>query len=108
MDIVIGAKNFKLTPAINEYVNEKVGKLAHFWGEIIRAHVELSTARLKTEGDVSHVHVRLEVPGPDLEAEADSSEMYSAIDIVLPKLEKQIAKARGKAQGRRRSIKSKL
>ena len=103
MNIVIGAKNFKLTPALTEYVEEKIGKLEHFWSEIIRANVELATARIKSAGELAHVRVWLEVPGRDLEAEVDAAEMYAAIDLILPKLEKQIAKARGKAKERRRS-----
>lgn len=103
MNIVVGAKNFRLTPALTTYVEEKVGKLEHFWSEIIRANVELSVGRVKSAGEIFHVRVLLEVPGRDIEAEVEAPGMYTAIDIILPKLEKQIAKARGKMKARRRA-----
>ncbi|HCU47925.1 TPA: ribosome-associated translation inhibitor RaiA [Patescibacteria group bacterium] len=98
MNIIVGAKNFKLTPALTSYVEDKIRKLEHFWGRIIRANVELSTARVKSAGEQAHVRVWLEVPGPDIEAEVEGPDMYAAIDLVMPKLERQIGRARGKAK----------
>ncbi|MFA4936723.1 MAG: ribosome-associated translation inhibitor RaiA [Patescibacteria group bacterium] len=106
MDIIISAKNFKLTPSLITYTEEKVGKVERFWGEIIRANVELSVGRVKSAGNISQVRVWLEVSGPDIEAESEAADMHAAIDLVVPKLESQIRKMRGKVLSRQRKLKS--
>ncbi|MFH1112133.1 MAG: ribosome-associated translation inhibitor RaiA [Patescibacteria group bacterium] len=105
MDIIVSAKNFKLTPSLVTYTEEKIGKIARFWSEIIRANVELSVGRVKSAGNIFNIRVWLEVPGPDLEAEVEAHDMHEGVDLVLSKLESQIRKARGKALKRHRKIK---
>jgi putative sigma-54 modulation protein len=104
MDIIISAKDFKLTPSLKTYVEQKVGKLAHYWSKIIRARVELKIDHKQKSGDIFHIEVCLEVPGPDIAMNTKASEMHSAIDIVVPKLERQIVKIKGKFEARNRKV----
>lgn len=104
MDIIIGAKDFKLTPSLKTYVEQKVGKLARYWSKIIRARVEFKIDHKQKSGDIFHIEVCLEVPGPDIAINAKASEIYSAINIVVPKLERQIVKVKGKFEARNRSL----
>lgn len=104
MDLIVSGKNIKLTPSLKNYVSEKVGKLAGFWGKIIRARVELNVEKSAKEGKASEVNVNLEVPGKDITAQVKASEMHEAIDLVVPKLESQIRKAKGKMEDKIRRL----
>ncbi|MBU1038643.1 ribosome-associated translation inhibitor RaiA [Patescibacteria group bacterium] len=96
MDFIISGKNFKLTPSIKKYVQDKFSKLSKYWGKIIRARIELKVDKAHKSGQLSGVDVVLEVPGPDIRAEQKASEMHEAIDLVMPKLERQLNKAKDK------------
>ena len=102
MDIIISGKDFKLTPSLKTYVTEKVGKLSHYWNKIIRARVELDVDRNKKSGDLYRAQVWLEVPGKDIEVGGKASDMHAAIDMLMPKLERLIAKAKGKGEAKLR------
>jgi putative sigma-54 modulation protein len=104
MDITIGAKDFKLTPSLKSYVEQKVGKLARYWGKIIRVRVELNIDHKQKTGDIFQVDVLVEVPGPDITMSAKANEMHAAIDMIVPKLERQIVKMKGKFEARNRTI----
>ncbi len=97
MDIIVSAKNFELTPSLTAYAEEKVGKLQHFWGEIIRARVELTVEESLKTGARHVATVTLEVPGPDIRASEEAGEMHAAIDEVVPVMERLIQKAKGKS-----------
>ena len=45
MDIKITAKNIKLTPAIKEYINTRVGKVENFFDNIVSAQVLISVEK---------------------------------------------------------------
>lgn len=97
MDIIVGAKNFELTPSLRTYVEGKVGKLQHFWKEIIRARVELTVEESLKTGARYLVTVTLEVPGPDIRVEEEAGEMHAAIDMAIPVLERLVEKVKGKS-----------
>ncbi len=96
MDLIISGKNFKLTPSLKTYVEQKVGKLARYWNRIIRARVELDVDHNQKSGDIYRTEVKLEVPGPDIRMGAKAGDMHAAIDVVVPKLERLIARVKGK------------
>lgn len=102
MDIIISGKNFKLTPSLKQYVEEKVGKLARYWNKIIRARVELDVDHNQKSGDIYRVETLLEVPGPDIRMGTKSSDMHAAIDEVIPKLERLISRVKGKLESQLR------
>ena len=45
MDIKITAKNLKLTPAIKEFINTRVGKIENFFDNIVSAQVLISVEK---------------------------------------------------------------
>lgn len=96
MDLIVSGKNIKITPSLKNYVSDKMDKLLGFWDKIIRARVELNVDKAVKEGKSNEVNVYLEVPGNDISAQAKASEMHEAIDLVVPKLESQIRKVKGK------------
>lgn len=96
MNITISAKDFKLTPSIKEYVNEKMGKLAKFDQDIQRIGVELDVDHNVTKGIKNRIEVWVYLPGVTLEAGMKAEHMQEAVDLVYPIIERQIIKHKEK------------
>lgn len=98
MNIIISGKNFSLTPSLKNYVNDKVSKVFHYWNKIIRARVELDVDHNQTSGERYRAVIWLEIPGKDIEVGGKANDMHAAIDMLMPKLERLIVKAKDKGQ----------
>jgi putative sigma-54 modulation protein len=97
MNISIKATNLSLTPSIKNYVDEKIGNLNKFIGAT-DAKVELERDRKHHSGLVFRAEVMLVIGGKLLRADANSEDIYAAIDLVIPKLKEQIGKFKDKRQ----------
>ncbi len=87
----IRGKNIEITPALKEYVEKRVGKVTKYFdavGEI--------TALLTVCKGRHSVEVTLHVNGMLLRGEESTMDMYTSIDLVVEKLEKQIEKHKTK------------
>jgi len=111
MNISIKATHLDLTPSIKEYVEEKVGHLAKF---IVaqEATVELDRDQHHRTGQVMRAEIMLVVGGKIMRADATAEDIYSAIDLAIPKLKEQISKFKDKrttiARNRARRVKRKI
>lgn len=101
MNIKIQAKNFSVTPAIEEYAYKKVSLLSKFLGtseqETI-CEVELGkTTNHHKSGDIFKAEINLRVPGrKQYYAVAEESDLYIAIDKVHKEIEREIVSTKGK------------
>ncbi len=102
MNITISAKDFKLTPANKTYVEEKLGKLSRFSKRIKRIGVELDVDHNAKSGLVNRVEVWVYLPEKTLQAGLKAEHMNEAIDLVYPKIERQITSYEGKRRDRKR------
>jgi len=97
LKVEIFTKNLELTDAIKNYVHKKTGKLDHFLKEIEDIRVDLSyskTARNAKERYISQITLRGR--GFILRAEERSDDLYSSVDLVVNKIERQIERYKGK------------
>lgn len=103
MKIVVKTTNTELTPAIEEYLNQKINGLDKFLDgmdrNVIEARVEIGkiTQHHQT-GNVFRAEVNLKLPGRILRAEAEEMDFRTAIDRVKEELEGEIKKYRGKKE----------
>src|SRR6185436_7225895 len=95
MNIAIKATNLQLTDSIKAYVDEKIGHLAKFI-QATEAKVELDKDKHHKTGDVYRAEVMLVVGGKLMRADHSSEDIYSSIDLVIPKLKEQISKFKDK------------
>lgn len=87
MNISVRGKHIEVTDALREYVEKRVSKLEKYFdnlGEIL--------VTLLVEKERHRVEVTAPVNGIILRGEEETSDMYSSIDLVVEKLEKQIDK----------------
>ncbi|MDI3481804.1 MAG: putative sigma-54 modulation protein [Tepidanaerobacteraceae bacterium] len=91
MKITVSGKNVAVTIPLKEYAEKKVGKLERFFEGNVEAQVTLNV-----EKDRHIVEVTIPVNGMILRGETETHDMYSSIDMVVDKLEKQIEKYKTK------------
>ena len=81
MQIHISPRNIPMTAVIHGYVAEKIGHLEHLNGRLLATHLGL--------------------PGPDIHAESNAPDLFSAIDLVTDKLARQLRKYKTRLLKRR-------
>ncbi|MBI5058101.1 MAG: ribosome-associated translation inhibitor RaiA [Nitrospirae bacterium] len=97
MNIIINCKHMELTPTIKDYTEEKIGKFEKYISNITEAIVTLSVEKYRHRAEVL-----LKVNGLMIQAESITAEMYSSIDEVVDKLERQIKKYKEKIASHRK------
>ena len=98
MQLSLYGKSLELTPALRAYVQQRLDKLDRFFpGSAPTAQVALSIQR-----DRQRVEVTIPFEGLLLRAEDAESSMYTAVDLVLDKLERQIDKFKTRTNRRQR------
>jgi len=87
MQIIFSGKHVDVTPALKQYAETKLGKLDRFFDGVQEVHVVESTLR-----NQHIVEVTLKANGTLIRAEERSPDMYTSIDLVVDKLERQLSR----------------
>lgn len=103
MDIKITAKGIKLTPAIKEFINTRVGKVENFFDNIVSAQVLISVEKKINQKAEIILHTGAKTT---ISASAVEDNLYKAIDAAAIKAEAQAKKIKSKAKARKVTKKS--
>lgn len=87
MKFTITGKNITLTDALKDTVERKLGKLAKYFDPEVEVHVTLSVQKTN-----QRIEVTIPFNGVILRGEEATDDMYSSIDNVVDKIERQIIK----------------
>lgn len=96
MQINISGHHVDLTDAMKDYTSEKLQKLARHADDIVSIQAILSVEKTRQRAEAT-VHVK----GADLFANAESEDMYAAIDLLSDKLDRQVLKHKEKVTARK-------
>jgi putative sigma-54 modulation protein len=96
MDIAVTFRHMEPTESLRTYAEEKISKIKRYLDFPIEAHVVLSVEKFRHIADVT-----LSVNGTWIKGIVETDDMYSAIDQVMDKLEKQVKRNRSKIRNRR-------
>ena len=101
MKIIIKATNTKLSPSINQYIEEKIGGLDRFLksfeSESIEARVDVGKTRQgQRQGEIFRAEVNLNIGGHFIRAEETEDSLMAAIDLVKDNLSREIRKYKNK------------
>lgn len=99
-------KNMTLTPAIKQYLDEKVGRVSRYFDRILGIKAVIEKDRLSHE-PVYKVEITLDANGKLIRAEEEDPDLYGAIDKVADKLEANIKRFKERFYTERRSPKEK-
>ena len=93
MKIEIVTKNYRVSDELNEVLEKKTSKLDKFFDEGAKCRIYL-----KKEKRGGKMEVSLNHKGVDVRAEGKGDNFYDIIDMIIPKLERQIYKHRSKLE----------
>jgi len=98
MNIVVNGRNVEVTPALRAYAEDKISKFDRYLSNITEAVVTLSIQKYRHKAEVL-----IKANGNLIQAEGVTEELYSSIDEVAQKLERQIKKFKGKIKSHRKA-----
>src|SRR5574341_432296 len=85
MQFSVTARNVEITPALRAYAEEKLSRLTRYRENMVTLHVVLSVNKHRQTAEVT-----LRVRDLTIRAEEEGDDLYSSIDLVVEKLERQI------------------
>jgi len=96
MDIIVTFRHMEPTESLKTYAEDKLSKIKKYLDFPIEAHVVLAVEKFRHMADVT-----LSVNGTRIKGVEETEDMYSAIDQVMDKIEKQVKRYRSKIRNRR-------
>lgn len=96
MEATVTFRHVESTESLKEYAEEKLSKIDKYFDYPVEAHVVLAVEKFRRIADVT-----LNVNGALIKAEEETEDMYSSIDMVMDKIEKQVKRLRDKTRNRR-------
>ena len=91
MQLNISGHQLEVTPALRDYVSEKLARLERHSDKITSCQVTLSVEKLQKKAEAT-----LALAGGELVANAEHADMYAAIDLLANKLDRQLIKHKEK------------
>lgn len=104
MKLILIPHNVTLTKAIEDHVVSRLEKLDHMDQRAVDARVIMEHDHTRVAEKQFMCSVRLCVRGPDLFAKDVQSDLYTAIDLVMKKIEQQIRKRHSKRKARKHKV----
>ena len=95
MQLSISGRHIDVTDPLKTYVEEKLRKLERHYDHITNVHVILSVEKLKQRAEAT-----IHISGAEVFADADSDDLYAAIDKLTDKLDRQILRHKEKTEDR--------
>lgn len=95
MKITVIGKNMEVTNALRNIVEKKISRLDRYFNPEVEGHATLSVQKTRQTIEVS-IHFN----GVTLRSEESTDDMYTSLDLVVDKLERQIRKQKTKLERR--------
>jgi len=95
MNLNIVGHQLEVTAAIRSHVTGKLQRIKRHFDHVLEVHVTLSASKLGQKAEVT-----LHVPGKEIHCECEQADLYSAIDLLVDKLDRQVLKYKDRHSGR--------
>ncbi len=92
MQINLTGHHVDITASLRDYVNTKFAKLERHFDHINNVHVVLIVEKINQKAEAT-----IHMSGSEVFASAVSNDMYSSIDALVDKLDRQILKFKAKS-----------
>lgn len=106
MDIRISSHDAPVPPDFSDLVTDKASGLTAVFPDIVSFEIDCRMDRHHRNGDVMTVIGMIHVPGSVIRAEEHAPDAMSAVDLLLPKLRRQLERYRSEAYDSARRRKS--
>ena len=91
MQINLTGHHVEVTSSLRDCVDTKFAKLERHFDHINNVHVVLTVEKLDQKAEAT-IHLK----GSEIHASAVSADMYTSIDTLVDKLDRQVLKYKGK------------
>jgi putative sigma-54 modulation protein len=91
MQINLTGHHIEITPAIRDYVNEKLERIERHFENATDIHLILTVEKLEHKAEAT-----LNIPGNTMHAHSVEPDMYAAIDSLTDKLDRQVRRHKDK------------
>jgi ribosome hibernation promoting factor len=100
--VAVTFRHTEPTDALKTYAEEKVHRIGKYFSRPLEAHVVLSV-----DSKERHTaEIELHTHGAMIHGKEQTEDLYSAIDLVIDKVERQVQKQKGKTKLSRRRAQS--
>lgn len=93
MNLSICGRHLDVTPAIREYVMNKLARVLRHFDHVIDTQVVLSVEPLRHRAEIT-----MRLSGKDIHCEATDENLYAAIDLLADKVDRQVIKHKDKVR----------
>jgi len=87
MNLTISGHHVDVTSALRECVMNKLERITRHFDQVIDITVVLSVEKVRQKAECN-----LHLPGKDLHCEATDTDLYSAIDLLIDKLDRRVVR----------------
>ncbi|MBM3203778.1 ribosome-associated translation inhibitor RaiA [Candidatus Woesearchaeota archaeon] len=94
MQITISGHHVEVTDSLKQYVTEKLARIKRHFDQVMHVNVILQVDKLAQKAEAT-----VQVNGATLFAEDTREDMYAAIDALIDKLDRQVARHKEKNLG---------
>ena len=103
MNLTISGHHLEVTPALRSYVTNKLDRVTRHFDQVVDVKVLLTLENQKEKDKRQRAECRIGVKGNDLFAESSHEDLYAAVDELVDKLDRQMAKHKEKLQSHDRA-----
>lgn len=107
MKIEYLCKNYDASEKLKTVIDKKVQKLDKFFDDDTRIKIALKKGNTRNTDDLYTLELTIVLDSVVMRAEVTSDNMYSNIDLALPKLEKQIIRHHKKIESKSKKFRAK-
>ena len=95
MNLHLTGHHVEITPAIREYVTQKLSRINRHFDHVIDVNVIMTVEKLDQK-----IEANVHLSGKDIHVQANDADMYAAIDGLVDKLDRQVLKFKERFQPR--------
>lgn len=103
MNLTISGHHLDITPAMREYVSNKLERVSRRFDQVTDVRVLLSLDNQRDKNKRQRAECTIHLKGGELFAESAHEDMYAAIDELMDKLDRQVIRHKDKLKAHDRN-----
>lgn len=98
MNLTISGHHLEVTPSLRSYVTTKLDRISRHFDQLVDVKVLLTVENQKEKERRQRAECSIHVKGNDLFAESANEDLYAAVDDLVDKLDRQVARYKERLQ----------
>ena len=98
MNLTISGHHLDVTPALRDYVTNKLDRISRHFDQVVDVKVILTIENQKEKERRQRAECNIHVKGNDLFAESSHHDLYAAVDELVDKLDRQVVRHKTRLQ----------